>query len=162
MNGVSDDPGSLDRLHDVIAPRPASGWPPAPGWWIVGGLIVVGASLLTAALILRWRANWYRRAGLAELRRLELAAISSSERLAQLAALVKRVALVAYPRHEVASLTGIEWLRFLDQSACMSVFCEGPGRPLGSVYEPVPAAPTAELFGVVRAWIRQHRRDFAC
>jgi len=162
MNGVSDDPGSLDRLHDVIAPPPAPWWPPAPGWWIAGGLIVVGTALLAAALILRWRANWYRRAGLAELRRLEQDAASPPGQLVQVAALVKRVALVAYPRHEVASLTGIEWLRFLDRSAHMSVFAEGPGRLLGSVYEPVPATPTAELFEVVRAWIRQHRRDFAC
>ena len=77
------------------------------------------------------RANAYRRAGLAELLRLK--SLSTGNELSQVAAvseLLKRVALAAWPRQVVASLTGKAWLQFLDQTTGGITFTSGPGSIL--------------------------------
>jgi hypothetical protein len=79
-----------------------------------------------------------------------------------LAELLKRVALVAYPRLQVASLSGIEWLRFLDETVGTTDFSVGPGQQLVRIYDRAISAPSPELLQLARHWIRQHRRDAAC
>ena len=61
---------------------------------------------------------------------LELSSIreqTSAEKLQQLPVLLKRAALSIWPREDVASLTGRDWHRFLDESAAMDEFCSGVG-----------------------------------
>ena len=96
---MTDDPGSLDKLHDLALPDPVSLWPPA------AGIVVVALALLAVLAILGWRAaaryraNAYRRAALAA-----LGATSHDDRAAveAVSAVLKRAALVAYPRPQVA------------------------------------------------------------
>ena len=66
----------------------------------------------------RWQANAYRREALRELGEIETA----PERLPEL---LKRVALVAYPRAEVAELSGDAWLGFLDGTLGSTDFTSG-------------------------------------
>jgi hypothetical protein len=90
-------------------PPPVSWWPPAPGWYVVGALAVALAVWSAWRGWERWRAAVYRRAALAELRRLERRAADGSQHAAALRevpALVKRTALAAYPLGTVASLSG--------------------------------------------------------
>lgn len=158
----ADDPGSLTRLHDIVALPPVSWWPPAYAWYVVGiaGLICSCVAIIWG--IIRWRANWYRRVGLAELRQLEQVQVHSPPALVRLAELVKRVALIAYSREVVADLTGPEWLGFLDETVGTTEFSNGPGQQLLDVYEREPALPTPELVRLVRVWIRQHRSGCRC
>jgi len=162
MSNPIDDPGSLSHLNDIVIVPPAPWWPPAPAWFVVGGIALTILTIGVVALIVRWQANGYRRAGLAELQRIEQAHAKNAASLIPLAELVKRVALAAYPRQQVAALTGTEWLRFLDHTAHTTAFSQGPGRALNDVYDRAPSVPTPELFQVVREWIRQHRRDVSC
>lgn len=161
MNPATDDPGSLNRLHDIVIIPPAPWWPPTLGWLVQGLLLAIIISLLLTWWTARWRQNWYRRAGLVELQQIERAT-SESLSLLTLAELVKRVALAAYPRDQVAGLTGDAWLRFLDQTGGMTAFSSGPGRALTQVYDRVPSSPTPELYELVRQWIQQHRSDKPC
>ena len=72
----------------------------------------------------------------------------------ELPALVKRVALQAWPREQVASLTGADWLAFLDESYGGDGFANGPGRCLSDLaYGGGDGADAAVL---VREWIRRH------
>src|SRR5262245_4153617 len=112
MNSDSNDPASLERLHDIVLPIPAPWWPAAPAWYLLGGLLALFLCASVWTLIAIWRRNAYRRAGLAELERLE-SQLNHSDSMPKLAELVKRVALAAYPRERVASLTGNPWLSFL-------------------------------------------------
>jgi Domain of unknown function (DUF4381) len=155
---MNADPGSLENLHDLVIPVPVPWWPPAPGWVIVSAVLVMVLGWWLIRAIQHWQSNSYRREAL-----VLLGKIDGSE--AELPTLIKRVALSAYPRERVASLTGEQWLAFLDQTGHTDVFTMGAGRWLACLaYEPQLAASlsTTELNGLrtaVRDWILRHQPE---
>jgi hypothetical protein len=155
---MNADPGSLENLHDLVMPVPVPWWPPAPGWVIVSAVLVVVLGWWLIRAIQHWQSNSYRREAL-----VLLGKIDGSE--AELPTLIKRVALSAYPRERVASLTGEQWLAFLDQTGHTDVFTMGAGRWLARLaYEPQLTASlsTTELNGLrtaVRDWILRHQPE---
>lgn len=156
---MSSDPTSLSRLHDVIAPDPVPLWPLAPGWlWLLGMLALVLAALGLRGLI-RFQRNRYRREALRELAQLQ--ARADADVLADLSVLLKRTALTAFPREQVARLTGEPWFAFLDRSGGTD-FSGGTGRILeDATYHAAAPGPEANslqpLFAEVRQWIQQHQ-----
>lgn len=160
MNPQVADPASLERLHDIVLPPPAPWWPLAPAWYVLMVLLGAFAVSLIWILAARWRRNAYRRAGLAELAQIQ-AHVDEPDAARRLAELVKRVALTIYPREQVASLTGPQWLRFLDASAHTTLFTGGAGAQLEAGYELGDHRPSIELLDAVRHWIKQHRADLA-
>ena len=162
---MNTDATSLDRLHDIIMPAPVPWWPLAPGWYWVLGLLVV---MLLAALItglIRWQHNRYRREALAELARQEVALQNADLRspaLLSLAELLKRTAVTAFPREDVATLTGPKWFEFLDYTARGSRFHDALGAMLeNAIYDPraVDTLDPQRLHSVVEAirhWIKFH------
>lgn len=150
---MSDDPTSLDRLHDVISPPTAPWWPLPPGWQILGGVAVVAIIVLLFRFFLRWQANRYRREAL---RLLDTGRISDSA----LGELLKRVALTAFGRERVASLNGPAWLEFLDHTGDTREFTSGSGRELEQLtYAPAGSVTIdpAALKAAVKQWIRNHQ-----
>jgi Domain of unknown function (DUF4381) len=122
---------------------------------IAAAVIAVGLAVGAWQLARRWYRNRYRRAALAELNRIEGESDAANIPLA-LASLIRRTALTAFPRDKVASLTGVEWLAFLDRTADTRAFSEGAGRALEDMaYRPTPAA-VRPLVGTVRHWIKAH------
>jgi hypothetical protein len=155
---MNADPGSLENLHDLVMPVPVPWWPPAPGWFIVSAVLVMVLGWWLIRAIQQWQSNSYRREALVLLGKIDGSG-------AELPILIKRVALSAYPRERVASLTGEEWLAFLDQTGHTDAFSAGAGRWLARVaYEPQLTAslsPT-ELNGLrtaVRDWILRHQPE---
>jgi len=110
----------------------------------------------------RWHANRYRRAALAELDGIVHSPMVDRDpvlAIDNLALLVRRTALVAYPRERIAPLNGVPWLDFLDRSYAGHEFSQGAGRALGLVpYAPrsVVAVDVTSLADLVRQWIRTH------
>ncbi len=141
------DPSILD-LRDLAQPAPVSLAPQTWGWYVLFAA-AIGLVALTVWLAVRHHlANRYRRAALAELRGLNEAST--------IALLVKRVCLTAFPRVEVASLSGDDYLRFLDSTIDGSPFTTGPGRALGDHYGGENGDVSA-LASTVGTWIRKHR-----
>lgn len=149
--------GEPDNLIDLInklapppAPDPVSMVPQTLGW-IVLGLIALGLVVWLAWRSYRnWRANAYRRAAL-----VELAACNADP--AAIADILRRTALSAWPREAVASLTGEDWLDFLDQTGGNGGFGDVAGRVLLSApWRARAAAPSPELAGMAAHWIRHH------
>jgi hypothetical protein len=148
---MNPDPSSLANLRDIATPPPVAWWPPAPGWWFLLTLLGMVAAVAAARGWRRWRADAYRRAALRELR--------GAESVGSIAELLKRTALAASPRTQVASLTGSAWVKWLAETG---------GRPVPAA---VSQALTVGVFsdresadaGVVSAfaeeWIRLHRID---
>jgi hypothetical protein len=155
---MNADPGSLENLHDLVMPVPVPWWPPAPGWFIVSAVLVMVLGWWLIRAIQQWQSNSYRREALVLLGKIDGSG-------AELPILIKRVALSAYPRERVASLTGEQWLAFLDQTGHTNVFTMGAGRWLARLaYEPQLTASlsTTELNGLrtaVRDWILRHQPE---
>lgn len=160
----------LAGLRDWHLPGPVSWWPPAPGWWVVA---VLGLTLVIAVLAWWWprrRRTAPARAALAELKalRASLAREGDSRRFAAaISILLRRLALVRYPRDQVAGLAGPQWLAFLERTGGGSGFTKGPGLVLAEgPYRPVAQEPaesgvspavSLELDGLVDLtdhWIR--------
>jgi hypothetical protein len=156
-------PDPLAGLRDWHLPDPVSWWPPAPGWWLLGALGLLALSLAVHAALARRRASAPARAALAELARLraELRAHGDRRRfVAGLSELLRRLALVRYPRDRVAGLCGAEWLAFLDSAGGTGAFSDGPGQVLADgAYrggETLAELDTDALATLADSWIRAH------
>ena len=152
----------LAGLIDIPLPPPVSLWPQTWTLRVAIVLLLAAAILALWHFIQAWRANRYRREAFFELdeigRRLD-ASEARGERLVELSMLVRRTALVAFPREKVAPLVGSPWLDFLDRSYGGQEFSQGAGRLLASgPYQ--RGAPDREqlaaLAALVRRWIRGH------
>ncbi len=158
---MTADPASLERLHDLVLPPAAPWWPPAPGWlWLLGMLGVIALALLLRGFV-QWQRNRYRREALALLAALE--AGPAEQLAAGVAEILKRAALTAYPRTEVATLTGTAWFAFLDRTGGTR-FAAGAGAALeAAVHGEVPGACDGAtglaVLAEARAWVRRHRPE---
>lgn len=154
----------LNGLADIAEPPEPSAWP--PNFWVLG-LILAGLGL-TTLILYRLRQRHLRRrphrAALAELADWERAAPSRSaeDAAATLTALLRRVALLHYPRDQVASLSGTAFAAFLDQALETPTFTQGSAAEiLGDArYAARPSGPlgcSAELAEAARGWLNAHR-----
>lgn len=151
------DPSDLFNLRDIVLPPEVLSWPLSPGWWIVAaaGLALAGCVAATAAV--RYRQNAYRREALQALEGIGRLAEPAAAR--QISAILKRAALAAYPRGQVAQLSGAAWLAFLDRTGRTEAFTQGPARALpalafgGTGDKEAMAAVVQEA----RRWISNHR-----
>ena len=107
---------ALRSLKDIVVPAPVS-WMPQTWGWLIAALLLLSAMLLWCALAYRrWRKNAYRREALKHLEEIEAAVRDAGKRaraLNDLGELVKRTALAAWPREDVAATSGSAWAAFL-------------------------------------------------
>ena len=163
---MKGDPYSLDRLQDIVRLEPVSWWPPAQVWLFV---IAIGAIWTLYAILLatyRWLQNAYRRQAERELLAIDLSADGHDLQslTLQVARTLKRVALVAYPREKVASLSGDAWLRFLNDTCEGVDFLRDPVALLGNAthdsrMQPVNDEEFLEILMSARIWIASHRAE---
>lgn len=161
------DPASLQNLHDIISPQAVAWLPPAPGWYVLSLTLFLFCSWFSVQKYLLWKRNRYRREALIELATIQKQAAAGSvtqQLLPQLSELVKRTAIAAYGRHLVASLTGDEWLDFLDTTGSTHLFTQGDGQLLqGCSYQSatqlakISDEQVAGLRGAVFYWIQKHQ-----
>jgi len=158
---------SILDLRDIVIPTPASIWPPAPFVWILLGMAGIGLAVLIWRGIVNWKAEAYRREGIACLDQIEKRFMMPGSEMAalkELSLLLKRVALAVFERKTVAALFGEEWLRFLDQTCGKCSFSAGSGHLLTIAMSSggeasLPDNKEAEqLIHQARNWIKGHRR----
>ncbi|HGG60312.1 MAG TPA: DUF4381 domain-containing protein [Gammaproteobacteria bacterium] len=145
---------SLDDLRPLHAPEPLPWWPPAPGWWILLGLA------LLALAIWAWRRRRLRlqRLALRELTLLAEREAGFAHCAGEVNRLLKRYALVCFPRDEVAGLSGRQWLEFLRDHGDEHIFFRA-----GKLFEDAPyqresvAGDIDLLFEFAENWIRSNR-----
>jgi hypothetical protein len=148
-------------LIDIPLPPSVSLLPQTWPARIVIVLLTTGLIVGVWMFVRRWHANRYRREALAALDRITRATPSDggAGMASELALLVRRTALAAFPREQVAALAGPPWLAFLDRSYGGDGFSRGPGRVLDAApYQPASASTrdSSALIDLVRRWIGTH------
>lgn len=125
------DPQLL-QLKDIHLPGSPDIWPLALGWWLL--LAVLLGLVFWFILVVKKYINIQRhkRMLFEELAQLEIKLKSSPNKthVAETNILLRRLALAYYPNQKVASLTGSDWLQFLDESGNTQNFSKGAGRIL--------------------------------
>jgi flagellar biogenesis protein FliO len=117
-------------LKDIHLPEAIGWWPPAIGWWLLAVLIVL------LIVFLYWLYKRLTRKTAIKTAKKNLSiikenpALDNNQKLRDLSMLVRRAAISVSPRAEVASLTGQQWLAFLDKSVKGAPFSEGCGQLL--------------------------------
>ena len=153
-------------LRDIHLPEPIGWWPPAPGWWtLLGLLLLLGLLIWIGRRLLR--RNHLRKHALRALEQIadEYRRSRDTTLLAhELSVLLRRLALSLYPRPQVASLTGEDWLSTLDRALVTSGrepgFTRGPGRSLlEAPYNPSCQVDAEALLGLTRRWIEAVTTD---
>lgn len=148
-------PQLLDLLHEPVMPDPVSMLPQTVGWQIVGAWALVVTVLIAVDARRRWVRNRYRREALDQLEHIARRK-HDSEAPGEIALLLKRTALAAYPRSRVASLWGDEWAGFLIESSKNDRRVKKAAPELGAAaYR--DDLDGADLVKPARRWIKVHR-----
>ncbi len=149
-------PQLLDLMHDLVPPEPVPLVPQTVGWliavvWIIAIVTISGRHGYQA-----WRRNRYRREALTMLRWIDENSDDNRQVAEQVATLLKRTALAAYPREQVAKLYGAAWAQFLRETASNDPEVGQAADQLATAaYR--PAVDGARLIGPARRWIKVHR-----
>ena len=98
-------------LRELPRPEAISWMPQTYGWGLVALVLVLGLTWMALRGYRAWQHQAYRRVAETDLS--EIA--RDNARLVHLPALLRRTALAAFPRQEVANLHGSEWVDWLNQ-----------------------------------------------
>lgn len=131
---------TISDLNGIVEPTPVNLFPLAP---VLSVLLILLAFALMLGLVrgaLNWHRNAYRREGLRQLQQ--------AAEPAEILILLKRVALVQWPRESVAPLHGDEWIAFLNEHCSHCSF--------------EPNTELDQLRHQAGIWIRFHRGATAC
>ena len=169
MQEPAGDPASLERLNDIVLPESAAWWPPAPGWYVLGAVLLIAGLLCLAALLRHWWKNRYRSAALRELSELrqyfgQSQVTEPREIVAGINRILKRTALVGWPRPVVGPLAGESWIAFLNQSVEGGLLSAQQASDLtdvawsSQISQAMTDSRVNSLFDVAVRWIRNHQR----
>lgn len=143
------------HLKDIQLPSPVSIWPLAIGWYVL--LAILLAAVVAGFFYWRRRKSRQRLPAAFTQEIIKLRHQAQSQLVIdELAVLLKRAALLAYPREQVASLYGEQWLQFLDETCGEQLFTQGPGRLLLSAYQPHQYVNQEPIIYLVEKWIKRH------
>lgn len=151
-------------IEEIALPEPVSWLPQTIGWKFLALLLFLFAVYKFYHATKHWWRNRYRRSALQRLKELEQKAHGDySQVAAELPGLLKATALHAYPRAEVACLSGERWLAFLDTHYSGPSFRSGTGRQLLAIAYQSPTqwqlepAQARALVDMCRQWLHRHK-----
>ncbi|MGI9199764.1 MAG: DUF4381 domain-containing protein [Woeseiaceae bacterium] len=147
----------MDLMHDLVRPEPVVWTPQTIGWAVIVVWALTVVAILLWHSIRRWRRNRYRREALQELKSLQSQQDLDEQGVAAgIATILKRTALAAYDRPQVADLYGQAWADFLCESAANDAIVRRHAVAISNAAY-AKEANGAELFAPVRRWIKVHR-----
>jgi|TARA_R100000005_G_scaffold94816_1_gene73977 hypothetical protein len=143
----------IDLLHPMVTPEPVPMAPATTGWWVLGGWLLALMLIALGHRVATYRRNRYRREAL---RALDALAEQDPAPSQAAAVLLKRTALGAYPRRDVAALQGDAWAAFLCTSSGNDpvVTAAAPSLARAAYLAPVN---DPQLLAAARRWVQVHR-----
>lgn len=158
---MDDTASILAQLHDIHLPSPPAEWPPSIALILLFFILIGGLGA-----VLFWFSYWRKKQ---RAKREALVLLDSylkdyrsgypaSSTSARIGALLKRLALVYYPRQQVAALQGEDWINFLMRSSKGLDFGTVHDALIHLPYQAKESCALDELFRLVRLWILQRRK----
>ncbi|MDY0250352.1 MAG: DUF4381 domain-containing protein [Pseudomonas sp.] len=160
---------NIEQLQPIALPSPISWWPLALGWWLLCGALLIA--------IILWRYVKHRRLQRKQLKRTmtldplresalqqlhalpkPLGGEQAGPWLQQLNQLLKRVCSARYPNYASHTLSGREWLAFLD-SRCPAAGLTRWMILVNGSYQPdcrLDDKSILQLHKAIDTWIRKH------
>lgn len=148
----------LAQLHDIHMPKAIGLWPLAPGWWLLFLVFMTVVLFFSYRFFSNYIKNKPKRQALVLLKDYELEYQQTADvalAAARIGALLKRVALVYYPRQTVASLQGQAWFSFLNEQSKGFDFSAVEVLLLQAPYQATARGNVDVLFELARKWIVQ-------
>jgi len=148
----------LAQLKDIHLPKPIGAWPLAYGWY--GLMLLVFLSAIGVSYFIFKRRKYAR----PKKQALELLSTykqhyekekNTQVTSARISELLRRVALVYFPRKEVASLHGEAWIHFLNQTSKKVDFKPVQGMLLDSPFKTSEKIDLQPLILRAEQWIKQ-------
>ncbi len=152
----------LHGINEVVLPESVSWYPQTVGWTILLGLVLLFLLFKALVQLLRWYRNRYRTEGLKRLQRLSVAS-DRIEAVRGVPIVLKAVALQAYPRSEIARLSGSAWIEFLNSVTERVSFNPAQAKFLQRVsyqvlsYNDIDDASFEELIEQSIYWVKHHK-----
>ena len=155
---MNTDATSLQNLNPIVWPAPPGLWPLAPGWLLLMVIVLLFVVWIGWRSWRKWLANLYRRQALGELKAIQ----QNRKPITQLPLLLKRTALSAFPRTDVACLSGEPWRDFLNSTQHDPAFAGRAGELLDQLaYEPglceLNQQDRTVLLAAGENWLRTHQ-----
>lgn len=149
---------ALGDFVEVVSPAAISWLPQTAGWWWLGA-VLLGLGLRTLWRHLRhWYRNRYRREAVQRLQ--ALPGQDPAAQILEINKLLKLTAMAGYSRDAVASLSGQQWVDFLNRECAEPVFCGAQCEALAlGVYGggPVDSDAANSLMAASLNWVREHQ-----
>jgi hypothetical protein len=143
-------------LKELAYPDAISFLPQTIGWLVVALVVLTLLAWLGWRARKRWLNNAYRREAVASIEAMRMDPAAA----AQLPFILRRSALAAYERRDVASLRGAEWTGWLNESAGRELFTADASLLLDRLAygrEALSPADIEPLLAASRDWVRLHR-----
>ena len=122
-NQQSNDLDSPE-LASLYEPEPIGFSFDAPGWYGLGILLIFSLLYFLVRFIIRYQRTAYRREAIKNLVEIGQTQLDDKEKVKEVLIVLKLVAIKTYGRDKVASLFGIEWLKFLEDTGKTTSFTE--------------------------------------
>ncbi|MFT6927539.1 MAG: hypothetical protein ACJAZP_003176 [Psychromonas sp.] len=145
---VQNNQNLLAQLNDIQAPSLPSFWPPAPIYWFLLSALII-CLLLSVYLFKKYKKQKVKQT--AALKQLTLLEKSNADFIL-LNQLLKGVALLYFPRRQVASLHGEQWFDFLQSYAQTPLFGDKADFIIRLYDSPEPTC-CRDDFEQARKWI---------
>lgn len=155
------DTNPLNQLKDIHLPDPIGWWPIAPGWYLVALFLFLLFGIVGHFILKKFRYFKPKKQALNLLKQYKIeyeneknAPLTS----AKISDLLRRVALLYYPRAEVAGLNGEEWIQFLNHTSRNIDFVPVRAMLLELPFQSSSTINLNPLFSRTSLWIKQRRK----
>jgi hypothetical protein len=150
---------ALDDFIEVVSPAAVSWLPQTSGWWWLSAALLLTLLNYGWKRLRAWYRDRYRREAVQRLQQL-LPAAGEPELVSQVNKLLKLTAITAYSREQVASLSGQEWVDFLQRQTTEPLFSPEQGQTLATgAYrvKTLEAGNGRALIAASLAWVQGHQ-----
>lgn len=158
---------TIQGIEEIVFPPAVSWLPSTNAWKLLGIALFAMIAIALFRAVKQWRHNEYRRIALRKIAELRSTVRSLDaehwQPLCELPALIKTVALRAYPREAIAPLNGQSWSDFLDNSAGYHLFDRDAADTLtelayrADAHRQLSDADAENLLNACERWIQRHK-----